>query len=76
MSSLYEIYQSKFTYTEDECLLFMSLISLPEKIVFTKNNYEDTIVISNLIEYIIKTKEFILKEYKEYKKENKDEFNK
>lgn len=62
MSSLFELYQSKFFYTEDEYLLFITLLTIPEKIKFTKNHYQDCKNIYKVIRYLTKTRDFVLKE--------------
>lgn len=74
MISLFNLYQSRFEYTYDEYLLFSSLICIPEKIEFTKNNYQNSLNVFNLVKYTNKTKDFILKENEKYKKEDKNEF--
>ncbi len=76
MSTLFDIYQSKFTYTKDELLLFFTIISIPKKIVFTKKHYKDSIEVFKLVKYIEKTRDFILKKDEETKKENNYEFDK
>lgn len=62
MSSLFELYQSKFFYTEDEYLLFITLLTIPDKIKFTKNHYQDCKNIYKVIRYLTKTRDFVLKE--------------
>ena len=62
MTSLFELYQSKFFYTEDEYLLFITLLTIPEKIKFTKNHYQDCKNIYKVIRYLTKTRDFVLKE--------------
>lgn len=74
MTSLFQIYQSKFQYTYDEYLLFESLVSIPNKIEFTTNNYKDTVNTYDLIKYVEITRNFILKENEKYQKEDKNEF--
>lgn len=71
MNSLFKIYQSKFMYTDDEQLLFESLISIPPKILFSKNNYIDTLKVRQIIDYVVKTNEFLLENNKENQKDNK-----
>ena len=68
MESLFDIYKSKYQYTHTEFLLFLSLISIPPKIEFTKTNYINTLEVKRLIIYLEKTNHFISKEYKENKK--------
>ena len=71
MNSLFKIYQSKFTYTEDELLLFESVISIPPKIKFTKNNYINTLNARYVVDYLEKTNIFLLKDNKEKQEDNK-----
>lgn len=73
MSALFDMYQSKFLYTKDEYLLFMTLLSIPEKLVFTRKNYNDTVEVYKLVKYHQKTRDFILKENEKSEKEDKDE---
>lgn len=68
MESLFDIYKSKYQYTHTEFLLFLSLISIPPKVEFTKTNYINTLEVKRLIIYLEKTNHFISKEYKENKK--------
>lgn len=72
MSALFDMYQSKFLYTTEEYLLFMTLISIPDKISFTRKNYKDCEQVFKLVNYVIKTRDFILKENKKGEKENED----
>ena len=73
MSALFDMYQSKFLYTKDEYLLFMTLLSIPEKLIFTRKNYNDTVEVYKLVKYHQKTRDFILKENEKSEKEDKDE---
>lgn len=74
MTSLFQMYQSRFPYTPDEFLLFFSLISMPEKIVFTSNHYQNTVQVYRVVKYVEKTKDFVLKEDEKNQKEDKDKF--
>lgn len=74
--SLYEIYQSKYRFTEDEKLLFLALICKVWKIELKKNNYDNCILVNDLVVYVKKTKAFVLKYNKEYEKTNQEEFSK
>lgn len=71
MNSLFQIYQSKFNYTEDEQLLFETIISIPPKINFTKNNYINTLKARYVVDYLEKTNIFLLKDNKEKQEDNK-----
>ena len=74
MSSLYEIYQSRYKYSEEEKLLFMTFIAIPDKIVFTNNNYKNTEIVNKVITYVITTRDFILNEDNKSNESNKDKF--
>lgn len=74
MSSLFDFYQSKFLYSDDEYLLFLTLISLPEKVKFSGHHFNDCTETYKLIKYVSKTRDFILKENEKYQEENKNEF--
>ena len=65
MSSLFDIYQSRFNYTKDEYLLFITILSIPEKIIFTKNNYNDCENVFKIVKYLMVTRDFILSKYEE-----------
>lgn len=76
MSTLFDTYQSKFAYTEEELLLFLTMIAIPKKIIFTRNHYHDCYEISKFVKYMEKTRDFILKENKKTEETNHYEFNK
>ena len=61
MNSLFDLYQSKYSFYKDELLLFQSLISIPEKITFEKTNYINTLNTKKVIIYIDKTNDFLSK---------------
>lgn len=71
MNALFKIYQSKFMYTDDEQLLFESLISMPPKMLFSKNNYINTLKARQLVDYVEKTNMFLLEDNKENQEDNK-----
>ncbi len=76
MSTLFEIYKSRFCYTKDEKLLFLALISIPDKITFTSSNYKNCINVNKVVKYVEKTRNFVLKENEEQQEEYHNEFNK
>ncbi len=76
MSSLFEIYQSKYKYTKDEYFLFLSLLSIPPKVEFMRSNYINTLNVNDLINYIDGVEKFTLKENEKYQKAHQEEFNK
>lgn len=74
MPSLFNLYQSKFCFSNEEFLLFLVLISIPEKIVFTKKHYYDSERVYELVKYVSKTRDFVLKENEKYQEEDKNKF--
>lgn len=74
-SSLFEIYQSKYKFTDDEYLLFKALIFKVWEVELVKSNYDNCIIVNDLVAYINKTLEFFLEENKKDKKADNDEFN-
>ncbi len=74
-SSLYEIYQSKYRFTDDERLLFFALISKIWKVDLKKSHYNNCIVVDDLVSYLKKTRDFVLKYDEENQKANQEEFN-
>ena len=69
--SLFNLYQSKYKYTEDETLLFQALIAIPPKVELKKTNYINTIEVKKIITYVEKTNKFLSEYYKEDQKANK-----
>ena len=74
MTSLFDLYQTKYEYTKDELLLFESLISIMPKITFSKTNYINTLEVRTIINYVDKTNEFLSKYYEKNQKSNEEEF--
>ncbi len=62
IKSLYNLYQSKYQYTEEEKLLFFALISKPWKITFKNNHYNNTLEVQKLLDYITKGSNLVLEE--------------
>ncbi|MFV0275070.1 MAG: hypothetical protein ACK5HL_02385 [Bacilli bacterium] len=62
--TLYEIYYKKYPLYKDEAYLLSVLISIPDKIVFTKDNFNDCNLISEMFEYIYLTEELATKTIK------------
>lgn len=65
LSPLFDLYNSKYQLTNSEKLLLFSKLTLIPKVMFNKSEIENTITTKYLIDYISKTKDFILKYYKE-----------
>lgn len=75
MNELFNLYQEKYKYMEEEQLLFESLISVPPQIIFKKTHLINTIETKKQIDYLIKTSEFLSKNNKENQENNKQELN-
>lgn len=65
MVSLFQIYQSKFQFTQDEMFLFYSLLCLVWKVEVKENHYDNTIRVRELTLYLQKSKLFFLKQQQE-----------
>lgn len=74
MTSLFDLYQTKYEYTKDELLLFQSLISIMPKITLSKTNYINTLEVKAAVNYVEKTNEFLSKYYEKNQKSNEEEF--
>ena len=74
MESLYELYQSKYQFSQNEKSLFFSLLLLPPKVQLNKTNYINTLEVRNLVIYIEKTNHFVSQEYEKYKKADEEKF--
>lgn len=74
MSSLFDIYQSKYRFSPDELLLFQALLAIPTKVTFEKTNYINTLEVKKRVEYIEKTNKFLSKYYEKNQKSNDEKF--
>ncbi len=70
--SLFDFYTSKYRLNKDELELFYALICIPEKIVFTKNNYQDSLKVRKFVDYVNVTLNFILEKDKEYQEADQE----
>jgi hypothetical protein len=68
-NNLIKIYFNKITLTDDEKKLLFILLSLPDEIIFDKNEFKSCINIRNNLDYIYKTEELIRPYYLENQKE-------
>lgn len=66
--SILKEYEKIYPLLQEEIILFFVLITLPDKIEFTDNEYENTKLISKKIDTIYKT-EKLIEEYSKTKKE-------
>ena len=74
MKSLYDLYQMKYRFTEDEEDLFLSLLAIPFKVDFKDSNYINTIKVKNLVVYLNKVMVFVLEENEKYQEKNEYKF--
>lgn len=56
---LFQMYQSKFPWNEQEKKLFFILISLPQKVSFTKSEIDNCHDLRKCLDYLYKTEELI-----------------
>lgn len=70
MSSLFDLYQTKYQFTKDEEYLFKTLISIPPQIKFKNSNFINVINTRRTIDYVEKTNNFLLKYYEKNQKTN------
>ncbi|MBQ2873293.1 MAG: hypothetical protein IJE89_04780 [Bacilli bacterium] len=68
-SDLLKIYLSKYPLTEEELILFLTIISIPKKIKYNNSEYKTVINIRRELDYIYKTSELV-KEYNIKKETN------
>ena len=61
-TELLKIYLSKYPLTEEELILFLSIISIPKKILSSNSEYKNVLNIRRQLDYIYKTSELV-KEY-------------
>lgn len=58
-TEILKIYFNKYPYTEDEMLLFLTKISIPDKIKYNKSEYITVTNIRKVLDYIYKTRSII-----------------
>ena len=68
IEKLFKIYQTKYTYMEDENYLFKGLIQIPWKVTFNESNYINTLKVKVLLDYLEKANNLILKNYEKNQK--------
>ena len=61
-TDLLKIYLSKYPLTEEEMILFLTIISIPNKIEYNDSEYKTVLNIRKQLDYIYKTSELV-KEY-------------
>lgn len=62
MESLFQIYQTKYPFMQDEMYLFYCYLLLGKDFDFSHGYYENTLIIQKMIQYLEKTREFVLKQ--------------
>lgn len=60
-SELLDIYFSKYPLMKEELLLFLTIISIPKKIIYNDSEYKNVINIRRQLDYIYKTSELVKK---------------
>lgn len=75
MSSLFQIYQSKFQFNDEEKYLFYCLLLLQDKILFSNDHYQNTVVVHQYIIYAFKVKEFVLKQNQKNQETDESKFS-
>ena len=69
-SDLFKIYLNKYPLEDEEILLFLILISIPDKIKKASTEYKTVLEVRKLLDYLYKTKK-LREEYRIEKKSNK-----
>ena len=72
--NIFNIYFNKFSFSKDEMMLFLIMISIPPKIEYYDNEYETVVNVRKVIDYLYKSSDIVKKfELKEENiKEKKD----
>lgn len=60
-TELLDIYLSKYPLTEEELILFLTIISIPKKIKYNNSEYKNVLSIRRQLDYIYKTSEIVKK---------------
>lgn len=74
--SLFDLYQSKYPLHEEELKLLFIMISLPDKVIFTEDEYNNCLAVTEMLSYISKTEKLISKYYTQDENKEKDNFSK
>ena len=75
-TELLDIYLSKYPLTKEEILLFLTIISIPKKIIYNNSEYKNVLNIRRQLDYIYKTSELVKKYNIEQETDEHKEFNK
>ena len=60
-TELLDIYLSKYPLTQEELILFLTIISIPKKIEYNNSEYKNVLNIRRQLDYIYKTSELVKK---------------
>ena len=60
-TELLDIYLSKYPLTNEELILFLTIISIPRKIVYNSSEYQNVLNIRRQLDYLYKTSELVKK---------------
>lgn len=60
-TEIMQIYLNKYPLTEEEMLLFLTIISIPKKIAYNESEYKNILNIRRVLDYIYKTSELVKK---------------
>lgn len=60
-TELLDIYLNKYPLTNEELILFLTIISIPKKIINNNSEYQNVINIRKQLDYIYKTNELVKK---------------
>ena len=75
-TELLDIYLSKYPLTKEEIILFLTIISIPKKIIYNNSEYKNVLNIRRQLDYIYKTSELVKKYNIEQETDEHKEFNK
>jgi hypothetical protein len=60
-TEIINIYLNKYPLSEEEMILFLTLISIPKKIIYNNSEYQNVLSIRRKLDYIYKTNELVKK---------------
>lgn len=58
--TIFKVYFNKYPFLEEEMLLFLSILAIPDKIKYYESQYQMVVHVRRLLDYIYKTEEIIL----------------
>ena len=73
--TIFKVYFSKYPFLEEEMLLFLSILAIPDKIRYYDSQYQMVVEVRRLLDYIYKTGE-IIREYGKNEKLTKEDIHK